>query len=125
VFSILPKYSHIIKKTEIVIYEFEEDQVRIKIELELTDASRLIIKDYKFSNNTRKYSYHWMSSDGKLKTRWDNAPHWESVSTFPHHRHFGSTENILFSTETDVESILEYIEKVLKKSQHRGSKKGR
>ena len=116
-FSILSKYSDIIKRTDIVTYEFEENQVRIKIELELTDGSLLIIKDYKFSNNTRKYAYHWMGSDRKLKIRWDNAPHWDSVSTFPHHKHVGRNENILISTDTDIESVLDYIKKILKSPQ--------
>jgi len=120
VFSILSKYSDIIKRTDIITYEFEENQVRIKIELELTDGSLLIIKDYKFSNNTRKYAYHWMGSNGKLRTRWDNAPHWRSVSTFPHHKHVGKNENLLFSTETDIESVLDYIKKSLKKPQPEG-----
>ena len=113
-FSILSRYSDIIKKSSIITYEFEENQVRIKIELELTDGSLLIIKDYKFSNNTRKYAYHWMGSDGKLRTRWDNVPHWRSISTFPHHKHVGASDNILFSTETDIESVLDYIKKILK-----------
>jgi len=113
VFSILQKYSEIIKKTEIIAYEFEENQVRIKIALELTDDSRLIIKDYKFRNNVRKYSYHWMDNNGELRIRWDNAPHWETISTFPHHRHVDSTENIIFSIETDIESVLDYIKKIL------------
>jgi len=114
VFSILSKYTDIIKRTDIVTYEFEENQVRIKIELELTDGSLLMIKDYKFSNNTRKYAYHWMGSDRKLIIRWDNAPHWDLVSTFPDHKHVERNENILISTETNIESVLEYIEKALK-----------
>ncbi len=116
-FSLLSKYSDIIKRTDIVTYEFEENQVRIKIELELTDGSLLIIKDYKFSNNTRKYAYHWMAGDRKLKIRWDNAPHWDSVSTSPHHKHVERNENILISTETDIESVLDHIKKTLKPPQ--------
>lgn len=34
-----------------------------------------------------KYRYHLQSSNDKLVTRWDNAPHHPSVPTFPHHRH--------------------------------------
>lgn len=111
--TILQKYSEIITETRIILYEFEENQVRIKIELLLSDSSMLIIKDYKFSNNTRKYAYHWMDGSGKLKIRWDNAPHWKSVSTFPHHKHVGDVENILSTTVTDVESALEFIKKEL------------
>jgi hypothetical protein len=38
-----------------------------------------------------------MDKKEKLKIRWDNAPHWESVSTFPHHKHVESVKNILLS----------------------------
>lgn len=114
-FSALQKYSDIIEKTEVILYEFDEDQVRIKLELKLIDGSRLIVKDYKFSNNKRKYAYHWLDSRGNMKIRWDNAAHWESLSTFPHHCHVGTTDNVLPSTETDVESILDHIKKALKK----------
>ncbi|MCK5055602.1 MAG: hypothetical protein KAT34_03035 [Candidatus Aminicenantes bacterium] len=112
-FNILQKYNGIIKNIEIKAYEFDENQLRIKVVLRLSDKSKLIIKDYKFSNNKRKYAYHWMDSQGKLKIRWDNAPHWEAISTFPHHKHVGSTENLLHSTETDIDSVLNYIEKII------------
>jgi len=109
VFDLLKKFSHIILKSEVQVYEFDENQFRIKMELELIDHSKLIIKDYRFSNHKRKYAYHWMNSNGDLRIRWDNAPHWENISTFPHHRHVKSLEEILPSTETDTESILNFI----------------
>lgn len=114
-FNVLQKYSEIIEETEVILYEFDEGQVRIKLEIKLTDGSRLFVKDYMFSNNKRKYAYHWLDNRGNLKIRWDNAAHWETVSTFPHHRHVGSTDNVLPSTETDAESILDHINKTLKK----------
>ncbi|NIM12344.1 MAG: hypothetical protein GTO45_09540 [Candidatus Aminicenantes bacterium] len=116
-FSILQKFSEIIKNTRIILYEFEENQVRIKAEVELIDGSTLVIKDYKFSNNTRKYAYHWMDKKEKLKIRWDNAPHWESISTFPHHKHVESAENLLPSTETNLESVLDFLKRELTGSQ--------
>ena len=44
-----------------------------------------------------RYSYHWerRAIDGTIY-RHDNAPHkrWQSVSTFPHHFHNGSENNV-------------------------------
>ena len=34
-----------------------------------------------------RYPYHLQTSDGKLVSRWDNAPHQPTVSTFPDHSH--------------------------------------
>ena len=34
-----------------------------------------------------KYRYHLQTSAGELVSRWDNASHHSSVSTFPDHRH--------------------------------------
>jgi hypothetical protein len=34
-----------------------------------------------------KYRYHLQSSNNELVARWDNAPHYPSVPTFPHHHH--------------------------------------
>jgi hypothetical protein len=56
-----------ITNTEVIKYEIEENQIRIQIKLQFKDASQLVIKDYKFSDNTRKYSYHWMDRGGSLR----------------------------------------------------------
>lgn len=33
------------------------------------------------------YSYHWQDKDGRLRKRWDNAPHFPDLPHFPHHIH--------------------------------------
>jgi hypothetical protein len=109
VFNILKKFQYIITDLEVVKYEFEENQVKIQIKLELRDNSLLVIRDYKFSDNSRKYVYHWMEKTGNLRVRWDNSAHWKTLGTFPHHKHFLNEEDIRESTETDIESVLDYI----------------
>ena len=42
-----------------------------------------------------KYSFHWQNAKGILRKRWDNAAHHPEVSTYPHHVHDGSEENVL------------------------------
>jgi predicted RNase H-like nuclease (RuvC/YqgF family) len=39
-----------------------------------------------FGKGFRSYSYH-IQKDGKMVRRWDNAPHWPEMETFPHHYH--------------------------------------
>lgn len=108
-YNILKKFEHIIKEIEVIRYESEENQIRIHIKLELKDRSILVVRDYKFSTNKRKYSYHWMDQHGNLKVRWDNTTHWKTVSTFPYHKHINKQQNVVESTETEIESVLEYI----------------
>ena len=105
-FNILKKFKDMITDIDVIKYEIEENQVRIQIKLELKEGSQLVIRDYKFSDNSRKYAYHWMDRAGNLRIRWDNAAHWKNVSTFPHHKHVLNDEDIRESTETDIESVL-------------------
>jgi hypothetical protein len=36
----------------------------------------------------QRYRYQWMdSTKTQLRKRWDNAPHFKEVNTFPHHVH--------------------------------------
>ncbi|MGE5341324.1 MAG: DUF6516 family protein [Candidatus Omnitrophota bacterium] len=112
-FNILKKFRHIIAETQIIKYEIEENQIRIQIKLLLRDESILIIRDYKFSDNSRKYVFHWMDKAGNLKIRWDNSAHWKTISTFPHHKHVIDEDDIRESTETDIEFVLAYINNII------------
>lgn len=114
-FNILRKFQNIISSIEVIKHEIEENQIRTYLKLELTDRSQLIIKDYKFSNNKRKYAYHWMDEDRNLRIRWDNTEHWKTISTFPHHKHVGNDENVTASIETDIESVLTCIRDRIRK----------
>jgi Family of unknown function (DUF6516) len=44
---------------------------------------------------TQDYRHHWADSSGEsLRRRWDSSPHHPKVSTFPHHCHVGSEDNV-------------------------------
>ncbi len=112
--NITHKFQPIIRDVRVLKYEWEEDQMRIHIQIRLKDDSHLVVRDYKFSDNSRKYSYHWMDENGDLRIRWDNVPHWKNIPTFPHHKHIEKKDNVVGSTETDLESVLTCISKKLK-----------
>jgi Family of unknown function (DUF6516) len=42
-----------------------------------------------------KYRHHWQNQEGVLIKRWDNAPHYPQVVSFPHHLHDGSEANVV------------------------------
>lgn len=38
----------------------------------------------------RRYAYHYQNAVGDLVFRYDNAPHYPDVATYPHHKHVGT-----------------------------------
>lgn len=90
------------KSWTVIAFEHEGDTYLLKITAVLKDNSLLEIRDYLFADGNRKYAYQWMEKDGKTRCRWDNAPHWDNVSTFPHHMHLPDQEAPLPSTITNI-----------------------
>lgn len=65
------------------------------------------------------YRYHWQNKDGKLIRRWDNAPHFQKLSNFPHHIHnsIGETgEEIIPGELTNIFAILDSITSIIENS---------
>jgi hypothetical protein len=61
----LKKYD-IIKDLSIELFEEENYSYRFNASIKFINLSVLIMKDYVFNNNERKYSYHWMDSNDKM-----------------------------------------------------------
>ena len=60
-----------------------------------------------------RYSYTYIESDGQHIFRYDNAPHYPQLSTFPHHRHYGPNEIAEASEQPTLGHILKEIERFL------------
>jgi hypothetical protein len=60
----------------------------------------------------RSYSYHVRKGDIMVH-RWDNAPHWPNMKTFPHHLHLGSEKNAFECREFFVEDVLDEMKKII------------
>jgi hypothetical protein len=58
----------------------------------------------------RSYSYHVRKGDQMVR-RWDNAPHWPNMKTFPHHFHLGSEKSAFECREVFVKDVLDEIKK--------------
>ncbi len=101
------KYASIVTEYEVTIWEHEPTSSRFKARMTFIDGSALLVKDYLFTHG-RKYAYHRQDNPGTLKMRWDNAPHWKSVETFPHHRH--EATDVFPSGEVSLEDVLQYIQ---------------
>jgi hypothetical protein len=51
-----------------------------------------------------KYRYHYMDENQVMIFRYDNAPHHQEISTFPHHKH--EVNEIKESREINLDEVL-------------------
>ena len=90
-------------------YEREGEAYWLHVSGILKDGSRLEVSDYVFADGSRTYAFQWMEADGSLRQRWDNAPHWPDIATFPHHTHLPGQPPAA-SRVTNIEDMLNCIE---------------
>jgi hypothetical protein len=57
------------------------------------------------------YRYHWQDVAGRLIFRYDDAPHYPEIETFPHHKHIG--ESVIASDRPDLTGLIEDIHRFL------------
>lgn len=97
----------------IIREEADEDAGLFRYQLVLHDGSRLEMFERFYVKEAKvrvtKYSFHWQDANGRLRKRWDNAPHYLDISTYPHHIHDGSETNVLPYHPVTAEEILETI----------------
>jgi hypothetical protein len=103
-------HAALFKSWRVVRYEQEDNTYMLYVSAVLVDDSRLELRDYLFADGSRKYAYHWMESDGSLRRRWDNAPHWPGIATTPHHTHAPEHEAPQPSTVTSLEDLLQFVQ---------------
>lgn len=102
--------SKAVKRFEILDFKSARKFYYLKIRADIKNNTELFIREY-MSDREEKYSYHWQENDGKLISRWDNAPH-QKVTTFPHHKHYPDG-TVIDSYEIRLENVLKSIEKTL------------
>ena len=107
------KHREFIKDYEVKRFRVAGESFEVVIVVEFVDGSVLHVKDYTFGRE-RKYSYHWQKA-GELLIRWDNAPHWMHLRTYPHHKHISSEKDIQESKEHNLDAVMDFITKKMKK----------
>jgi hypothetical protein len=63
-----------------------------------------------------KYRHHWQDRNGLLIKRWDNAPHYRAIETFPHHLHDGAEDHVVSHPAT---TGLEVLQQILEEAEAR------
>src|SRR5215471_5879154 len=56
-----------------------------------------------------KYRHHWQDRHSRLLKRWDNAPHYLAINTFPHHLHDGTEDYVVPHPAITGLEVLRYI----------------
>ena len=56
-----------------------------------------------------KYRHHWQDRHSQLIKRWDNAPHYPAIDTFPHHLHDGAEDHVVRHASTSGLEVLQHI----------------
>ncbi len=82
------------------------------------DGSILHLREYVDVETTLDrivYAYQYMTSDEQLVFRYDNTGHHkkQKLSTYPHHKHASSGDNVIESTAPDLAAVLKEIEPLI------------
>lgn len=117
IYNLIKKYNKNIKAFEIKkFYQNQNAHALIAI-ITFKNNYILHLKDYCFTDSSRKYSYHFQDNKKKIIFRYDNAPHWKNnLKTYPYHKH--NNKNLLEDSQImNIEKVLKEIEiYLLKKS---------
>ena len=83
----LKEFEQYIDSYTVSQFEQNGDNLRFKMIIKFNDSSKLFIKEIIINGMKRKYGYQWVDKNNQLICRWDNAPDWQDIETFPHHKH--------------------------------------
>jgi len=84
--------------------------------IEFIDRSTLLIFEFLLEKEEKvkkdKYRYHYLNAKSELIFRYDNAPHFPDLTTFPHHKHLNQ-DKVEESKEPNIKKIIEEIEDIV------------
>ena len=107
------EFSDIIADVQVKRFRKEKNCYQLIAILSLKDGSNLFVKEYLFRNGEKKYAYHLQTKDGKFRGRWDNAPHWPELPTYPKHFHDGRENRVVASEINNLRAVLEHLRNIL------------
>lgn len=76
---------------EILVYRF---RISLKEDGLLEIMERVVYSKHDAKLQVKTYKYHWKDKRNRLIKRWDNAPHFPDLESFPDHIHMGE-ENVV------------------------------
>jgi predicted RNase H-like nuclease (RuvC/YqgF family) len=104
--------SEIVQELVVLVLVKEPAKQALRAKVSLKGGYVMYITEA-FGKGFRSYSYH-IQKDGKMVRRWDNAPHWPEMKTFPHHFHLHSEKEALECREFFAIDVLLEIRDLIK-----------
>ena len=105
--------SEIVQELAVLVLVEEPGKQALRAKVSLKGGYVMYITEA-FGKGFRSYSYH-IQKDGKMVRRWDNAPHWPEMKTFPHHFHMNSEKEGLECQEFFALDVLREIKVIIKR----------
>ena len=104
----------VIQSSKILLDKRSTNEGFIRGDIFFWDGSILHLREFvdvETHEDRLMYVYHYISSSREFIFRYDNTGHHRklSLSTYPHHKHEGSEDNVAPSTAPDLASVLEEI----------------
>lgn len=97
---------------EILVYRF---RLTLKNADLLEIMERVVYSKITGTVHVTTYNYHWQDCHHRLIKRWDNAPHFPHLETFPHHVHVGESNNVYSHESLRALEVLAMIEQEFSK----------
>jgi len=101
--------SDIVQEIVVIVLVEEPGKQALRVKASLEGGYVLYVTEA-FGKGFRSYSYHFQKNK-KMVQRWDNAPHWPEMKTFPHHFHLNGEKDVQECPEIFVKDVFHsYIE---------------
>ncbi|MFH0725151.1 MAG: DUF6516 family protein [Pseudomonadota bacterium] len=106
------------RMTHITVEKRSSHTGLIIAEVTFLDESVLQIREFidvESSEDRLMYAFHYMNASKEIIFRYDNTGHHKklNLSTYPHHKHDGSEDNVIAAFPAELASVLEEIERVV------------
>ena len=102
---------------QIIREEAQVDRGVLRYRLQLSNQDVLDIFERFVITNGQvtviRYGYHWQRSNQEFVKRWDNAPHYPHLATYPHHLHDGSEDHVLSHPPVKITDVLTIIRQLI------------
>ena len=114
--------TRLIESPAIVSYQILSREIavsdgKMRVKASLRDGGNVELFEYVAESKgiirVVKYSFHWQNAQGKLRRRWDNAPHHPELSNAPHHVHIENDYVRQIAQVPDIFSVIRKIEDAL------------
>jgi hypothetical protein len=109
----IASYSHTILSHSVTEKAYGKESLLIRGSVTFVDGSILQFTEFHdFAVKGKvKYRYHYMDSANGLRFRYDNAPHFKNLPTFPRHKHL--SDEVIAAEEPDLSAVLSEVARMV------------